>query len=190
MVYHVLNRGNGRLRLFHEEDDYDAFERVLVEGLKRYPVDLLTHCLMPNHRHLVVRPRTDVALGRLMGWVVTITNATIVDEKYYSRSGITDGTPAALWTERPFHTYFFQLDDGTFRIAGRQELIWNRKYPIKTSRLQILPRVLRVDPERYWRYPHEVRWRLFKMLDRFRDVWDRIRGDDSRDQGQCRVVSR
>jgi len=67
MVYHVLNRGNGRLRLFHKEGDYDAFERVLVEGLKRYPVDLLTYCLMPNHWHLVVRPRTDVALGRLDG---------------------------------------------------------------------------------------------------------------------------
>ncbi|HMD87515.1 MAG TPA: transposase [Terriglobia bacterium] len=67
MVYHVLNRGNCRLRLFHKERNYDAFERVLVEGLKRYPVDLLTYCLMPNHWHLVVRPRTDVALGRLDG---------------------------------------------------------------------------------------------------------------------------
>jgi putative transposase len=69
MIYHVLNRGNGRMRLFHKEDDYDAFERVLAEGLGRYPVDLLTYCLMPNHWHLVVRPRTDLALGRLMGWV-------------------------------------------------------------------------------------------------------------------------
>src|SRR5208282_914245 len=69
MVDHVLNRGNGLLRLFHNEADYDACERVLVEGLERYPVDLLTYCLMPNHWHVVVRPRTDVALGRLMGWM-------------------------------------------------------------------------------------------------------------------------
>jgi hypothetical protein len=52
MIYHVLNRGNGRLRLFHKEGDYDAFEQVLIEGLKRYPVALLTYCLMPNHWHL------------------------------------------------------------------------------------------------------------------------------------------
>ena len=79
MVDYVLNPGNGRLRLFHKEGDYDAFERVLVEGLKRYPVDLLTYCLMPSHWHRVVRPRTDVALGRLMrlrgpgrpGWLPT-----------------------------------------------------------------------------------------------------------------------
>ena len=36
MIYHVLNRGNGRLRLFHTEGDYDAFEQVLIEGLKRF----------------------------------------------------------------------------------------------------------------------------------------------------------
>ena len=55
-MYHVLNRGNGRMRLFHKPADYDAFERVLADGLDRYPVELLTYCLMPNHWHLVVRP--------------------------------------------------------------------------------------------------------------------------------------
>ena len=69
LIYHVLNRGNGRQRLFHKDDDYAAFERVLAEGLERYPIDLLTYCIMPNHLHSVVRPRTDQALGRWMGWI-------------------------------------------------------------------------------------------------------------------------
>jgi putative transposase len=59
MIYHVLNRGNGRRRVFHKSGDYDAFERVLAEGLDRCAVVLLSYCLMPNHWHLVVRPRTD-----------------------------------------------------------------------------------------------------------------------------------
>src|SRR5271157_2803238 len=84
MVYHVLNRGNGRLRLFHEEGDYDAFERLQVEGLKCYPVDLLTYRLMLNHWHLVVRPRTDVELGRLMGWV-GVTHVRRHHEHYHRR---------------------------------------------------------------------------------------------------------
>src|SRR5688572_20918012 len=67
--YHVLNRGNGRRALFRKPADYDAFARVLAEGLAAYPVDLLAWCLMPNHWHLVVRPRADDAAGRLMGWV-------------------------------------------------------------------------------------------------------------------------
>jgi putative transposase len=56
------------MRLFHKDADFDAFERVLGEGLARYPVDLLTYCLMNNHWHLVLRPRTADSLGRLMGW--------------------------------------------------------------------------------------------------------------------------
>ncbi len=48
-IYHVLNRGNGRQDLFHKPADFDAFRRVLAEGLGRYPVDLLAYCLMTNH---------------------------------------------------------------------------------------------------------------------------------------------
>jgi len=68
-IYHVLNRGNGRMQLFHKPGDFEAFLKVLSEGLERYPVELLTYCLMSNHWHLVLRPRTAAALGRLMGWV-------------------------------------------------------------------------------------------------------------------------
>ncbi len=57
------------MRLFHKADDYEAFHRVLAEGLERYPIELLTYCLMPNDGHLVVRPKMDPALGRWMGWV-------------------------------------------------------------------------------------------------------------------------
>ena len=38
-VYHVLNRGNGRMRLFHRHGDGEAFGRVLTEGFGRDPVD-------------------------------------------------------------------------------------------------------------------------------------------------------
>ena len=32
MIYHVLNRGNGRLRLLHKEGDYDACGQDKVSG--------------------------------------------------------------------------------------------------------------------------------------------------------------
>ena len=86
LVYHVLNRGNGRLRLFRKDDDFEAFERVLGEGLERYPVDLLTYCLMSNHWHLVLRPRTDEGLGRLVGWV-GVTHVRRHHEHYRTRGG-------------------------------------------------------------------------------------------------------
>ena len=86
MTYHVLNRGNGRMRIFHKAEDFAAFERVLAEGLQRYPVELFTYCLMPNHWHLVVRPKTDKAPGRWMGWV-GVTHVRRYHEHYHSRGG-------------------------------------------------------------------------------------------------------
>jgi hypothetical protein len=120
----------------------------------------------------------------------TITNGIFVADKYYAKFSIEDDSITALWCERPLITHFFQLYDGTLRIAGCQKLIWNRNYPIKTSRLQVLPRTLRAHPDTYRRFPHGVMWRLFVALDRLRDLWDRIRGTMPADQGRCEVVKR
>jgi putative transposase len=72
-VYHVLNRGNARLAIFERPEDYEAFERVLAEGVERYTPRLLAYCLMPNHWHLLVWPEKDGLLSRFMGWV-TLTH--------------------------------------------------------------------------------------------------------------------
>ncbi|TWT32574.1 transposase [Blastopirellula retiformator] len=60
-IYHALNRGNSRAAIFDTPDDFDAFERILAEGLSRYPCQILAYQLMPNHWHLVVRPTLTVA---------------------------------------------------------------------------------------------------------------------------------
>ena len=74
------------MRIFHKAEDFEAFERVLAEGLQRYSVDLLTYCLMPNHWHLVVRPKTAEALGHWMGWV-GVTHVRRYHAHYHSRGG-------------------------------------------------------------------------------------------------------
>jgi hypothetical protein len=44
MVFHVLNRGIGRMRLFDDDDDYAAFERVLTETLEIQPMRVCVDC--------------------------------------------------------------------------------------------------------------------------------------------------
>jgi putative transposase len=74
------------MRIFHKAGDFEAFERVLAEGMKRYAVELLTYCVMPNHWHLVVRPNTDQSLGHWMRWV-GVTHVRRYHEHYHSRGG-------------------------------------------------------------------------------------------------------
>ena len=67
--YHVLNRGNGRKRVFHKDADYEAFLKALGHACVEIPMPVLGYCLMPNHFHLVVRPDQDGDLSRWMHWV-------------------------------------------------------------------------------------------------------------------------
>ena len=53
-IHHALNRGNARSAIFHKPEDYDAFERILAEGLTRYACRILAYRLMPNHWHFVL----------------------------------------------------------------------------------------------------------------------------------------
>jgi len=66
VVFHVLNRGVGRMRLFGQDGDYEAFERVLEETLVLRPMRLCAYCVMPNHWHMVLWPRDDGDLGAFM----------------------------------------------------------------------------------------------------------------------------
>jgi len=48
LVYHVLNRANGRMKIFEKAADYGAFERAMAESRERFDMRILAYCLMPN----------------------------------------------------------------------------------------------------------------------------------------------
>lgn len=66
IVYHVINRGVGRMTLFENEADYAALERCLRRAQQLIPIALFCYCIMPNHWHLVLRPREAGDLGNFM----------------------------------------------------------------------------------------------------------------------------
>ena len=72
-VYHVLNRANGRRRIFEKDGYYFAFERILGQAQSRIPMRILAWCLMPNHWHLVLWPLNDGDLSDYMR-LVTLTH--------------------------------------------------------------------------------------------------------------------
>ena len=73
LVYHVLNRRVARLPLFDIDRDYAAFERTLEEAIKRTGIRLTAYCVMPNHWHLLLWPRTDDELSETLRWL-TVTH--------------------------------------------------------------------------------------------------------------------
>ena len=71
LCYHVLNRGNARAEVFHDEADYRGFLELLGAAGERVPMRVLGFCLMPNHFHLVLWPRAEGELSRYLQWLLT-----------------------------------------------------------------------------------------------------------------------
>jgi putative transposase len=71
MCYHVLNRGNNRMEVFHSPEDYARFVALMAEAQSKVELDIFAVCLMPNHFHLLVRPRADEDLSVWMQWLLT-----------------------------------------------------------------------------------------------------------------------
>jgi putative transposase len=74
LIYHVLNRGVGRMTLFRGQRDYVAFLKAFRDTLDALPIRVLSYCLMPNHWHLVLWPERDGQLAAFMQ-KLTITHA-------------------------------------------------------------------------------------------------------------------
>ena len=57
--YHIMGRGNRRLAIYKEKEDYDLFLTLLGSVQERYPFILHAYCLMTNHFHLELTTKND-----------------------------------------------------------------------------------------------------------------------------------
>ncbi|MBP9686907.1 MAG: transposase [Candidatus Doudnabacteria bacterium] len=100
---HVFNRGNAKLDIFYDDEDYRYFLYRLKEqlhgrlmpasGSGRYvrqllpphSFTLLAYCLMPNHFHLIIRQDVSIPVSRLVHRVCTSYSKYF--NKKYNRIG-------------------------------------------------------------------------------------------------------
>ncbi len=63
---HVIQRGNNRMDILHDEDDYWVLWRTLREAAQRFACAVHAYVLMPNHFHLLLTPAHGDGIGKLM----------------------------------------------------------------------------------------------------------------------------
>ena len=54
-IYHVYNRGNNKMTLFHDREDYKFFLYILKRFMLEFGFKLFAVCLMGNHFHLLIK---------------------------------------------------------------------------------------------------------------------------------------
>jgi putative transposase len=68
-IYHLMNRGDHRDNIFHNDKDRELFLKTFGEVCERTGWQVHAYCLMRNHFHLVVEtPRPNLSLG--MQWLL------------------------------------------------------------------------------------------------------------------------
>jgi putative transposase len=102
VCYHVINRGNARLPVFHDPSDYQAFVHLISEACTRLPLEVLAFCLMPNHIHLILRPSGDRDLSRWMQWLLT-THVRRYHRRYGSSGHVWQGRFKAFPIQHDAH---------------------------------------------------------------------------------------
>ena len=65
--HHVVQRGNRRQKVFFNNDDYVQYLKLLENYSRKFNLDILAYCLMPNHVHLIASPHQDTSLGQAIG---------------------------------------------------------------------------------------------------------------------------
>ena len=69
--YHVMNRGQSRVQIYREQDDYFAFVELLREASAMWKVRIAAYCLMSNHYHLLVQtPGEFIAIYASYKWAL------------------------------------------------------------------------------------------------------------------------
>jgi putative transposase len=100
--YHVINRGNKKARVFHDRSDYEQFLALVARAQRRLELPILAACLMPNHIHLVVRPRAGADLARWMHWTFT-THVRWHHARYETTGRIWQGRFKAFLIQQDHH---------------------------------------------------------------------------------------
>src|SRR5450432_63579 len=66
LPHHVTQRGNRREAIFFEDGDQEIYCDMLAEQLRKSDVEVWAYCLMPNHVHLILKPREADGMGRAL----------------------------------------------------------------------------------------------------------------------------
>ena len=69
LLYHIMNRGNARLEIFHNQEDYLYFIGILQNYYQEYHFFIYHWVLMPNHYHLLLELQEPKKLSKIMAGI-------------------------------------------------------------------------------------------------------------------------
>ena len=105
--HHIIQRGNNRDKVFFAQETRARYLNLLKEYAIIWDVSVLAYCLMTNHVHLLLRPRKENSLAKMMQGVSLSYTQYI--NKRYNRTG-------RLWESR-YHSCIIDEESYLWMVA-------------------------------------------------------------------------
>lgn len=101
LPYHIVQHGNNREACFIEPENYQYYLELWQEMAKRYGVSVHVYCLMTNHIHFLVTPKTPSAISTTMK-VVGSRYARYLNLRYKRSGTVWEGRhrPSLIQSEK------------------------------------------------------------------------------------------
>jgi len=100
--YHVYNRGVGRQPIFHTEDNYTFLLRRVKTHVDRLSISVITHCLMPNHYHFLLRQDGEQTISDLMQAIFN-SYTKAINRRFHRTGTLFEGPFQAIQVDREKH---------------------------------------------------------------------------------------
>lgn len=120
-IHHILNRGNNRQTIFHDEKDFAVFIALIGRLRRECPTRIYAFCLMSNHFHAIVQSRDIDTMSRLMHKLMR--GYTVHHHRRHNTSG-------RLWQDR-YKAFPIERDEH-FLVAVRYVL----RNPVRAKLVQ------------------------------------------------------
>lgn len=107
-VYHFINRGVNKKKLFHRKEDFERYLGLVREYSLKLSAPVYHYCIMPNHSHILLRC-SDVADLSRFGHFIQRRYAYYYCKAYH-------------WSEQVFRKRFMSIpieDDAYLSECGR-----------------------------------------------------------------------
>ena len=105
--HHVVQRGNNKEAVFFDEEDRVKYIHLIGKYSDKWNPPVLAYCLMTNHVHLLVKPRENLSLYKMMQGV-TLCYTQYVNRRY--------GRTGRLWESR-YHSCIVDKDSYLWAVA-------------------------------------------------------------------------
>lgn len=136
-IYHIFSRGNRKQPIFTEKRDYQRYLEKVEEYRKKYLIEILAFCLLPNHFHLLLKQLSEIPISRFIASLLSSHS------HYFS---IKHALPPGQ---------FFQGRFGARLIESENDLLNTSRYiHLNSIKERLLSLDLTFKEDRSWRHNH------------------------------------